>query len=116
MFKLTTLSNEPKQRITVLLKDTTRLVLDFEYIPNQIGWFFGFEYNGNRYDNIRLTTSYNILRAYRKWLTFGIRCDTLDGEEPMDLNDFRSGYAKIYVLTKEELELIESKYYVKERS
>lgn len=113
MYKINSLGNEPKQEITVMLDDNTRIPLFFEYKPNQIGWFFGFEYNNNRYENIRLTTSYNILRAYQSWLPFGLRCDTLDGLEPMDLSDFTSNYASIYVLTSEDINTIESTYYAK---
>ena len=112
MYKID-LGNEPIQEITVMLDDNTRIPLTFEYRPNQIGWFFGFEYNGNKYTNIRLTTSYNILRAYKNWLPFGLRCDTLDGLEPMDLSDFTSAYAKIFVLTQADVNTIESTYYAK---
>ena len=53
------------------------------------------------------------MRAYKNWLPFGIRCDTLDGLEPMDINDFSSSYASIYILTKEDVNTVESNYYVK---
>lgn len=114
MFKLTTLSNEPNQQISITLNDTDRVVLTFEYRPNQLGWFFSFEYNEQLYQNIRLTTAYNILRAYRNWLPFGLRCDTLDNEEPIDLNDFATGYATIYLIPQKELSVIEGAYYAKD--
>jgi hypothetical protein len=46
-------------------------------------------------------------------LTFGIRCDTLDGLEPMDLDDFLTGYATVFILSPEEVNITESTYYVK---
>ena len=113
MHKLNSLGNEPRQQVTAILNDGTRLPLTFEYRANQLGWFFGFEYNGINYQNIRLTTSYNILRGYRNWLTFGIRCDTLDELEPMDLDDFLTGYATVFILSPEEVNITESTYYVK---
>ena len=113
MYKINSLGSEPRQEVTLLLADGTRMPFTIEYRANQLGWFFGFEYNQIKYQNIRLTTSYNILRAYRSWLPFGIRCSTLDGLEPMDLDDFSSGYATIYLLPKEDVEAIESNYYVK---
>lgn len=112
MFKINSLAGEPKQRITMLVGNL-RIKLTFEYKANQLGWFFGFEYNGNSYQNIRLTTSYNILRAYRSWLPFGIACTTSDGLEPMDINDFSSGYAKVYILTKSEIDTVEGMFYAK---
>lgn len=113
MYKLNSLGSEPKQQITLLTDDNTRVVLSFEYKANQLGWYFGFEYDNEVYTNIRLTTSYNILRAYRNWLPFGIMCLTVDNYEPMDLNDFTTGYASVYVLTKEDINNIESNYYAK---
>lgn len=113
MYKINKLGQEPKQQITVLLDDNTRIPLTFEYRANQLGWFFGFEYNGEIYSNIRLTTSYNILRAYRSWLPFGIRCDTIDGLEPIYITDFVTGYASVFLLDKADINTIESNYYVK---
>lgn len=113
MFKFVSLGNEPKQEVTLALDENTRIVFNFEYKENQLGWFFGFQYGDINYQNIRLTTSYNILRAYRNYLPFGLRCDTPDMEEPMDLNDFSNGYASVYLLTKDDVEAVEGNYYAK---
>lgn len=113
MYQLTQLGNDPKQEIEMLLDNGTRVVFTFEYKANQLGWFFGFQYDDASYQNIRLTTSYNILRAYRNWLPFGLRCDTQDMEEPLDLNDFITGYANVYLLTREDVQAIEGNYYGK---
>lgn len=107
------LSNKARQKLTVALENNMFLDLYFEYKPNQLGWFFNFTYNDITYSNIRLTTSFNILRAYRNWLPFGLRCDTADSFEPMGIDDFVENYAKVYILTKSELEAIESLYYAK---
>lgn len=111
MYKFTSLTNEPRQQITKLLADGTRIIFSFEYKSNQLGWFFGFQYGDVNYQNIRLTTSYNILRAYRNWLPFGLRCDTPDFEEPMNIDDFVTEYASVYLLDKEDIEAIEGNYY-----
>lgn len=113
MFEITQLGNESKQEIEMLLDDNTKVTFYFEYKPNQQGWFFGFKYGDINYQNIRLTTSYNILRAYRNYLPFGLRCDTFDDEEPMDLDDFVTEYAKVYLLNRADVQTIEGNYYVK---
>ena len=113
MYKLNSLAGEPKQKITAIIGNS-RIDFIFEYKANQLGWFFDFTINGNSYRNIRLTTSHNILRAYRNWLPFGLACTTLDGFEPMDLDDFVTGYATIYLLDKNDINTIESNYYAKE--
>lgn len=111
MYQLTSLGSESKQQIVMLLDDGSRVTLKFEYKANQLGWFFGIQYNDINYQNIRLTTSYNILRAYRNYLPFGLRCDTVDDEEPMDIGDFLSGYATVYLLDRQDIEAIEGNYY-----
>ena len=113
MYLLTNLANEPKQRLSMVLEDNTRLDLTFEYRENQAGWFFGFTYGEKTYQNIRLTTAYSILRAYRNLLPFGLRCDTVDNGEPIDIDDFVTGYAAVYLLTKEDVQAIEGNYYDK---
>ncbi len=113
MYKLNALAAEPKQQFTIMLDDINRVTFNFEYKVNQLGWFFGFQFEDTNYQNIRLTTSYNILRAYQNWLPFGLRCDTVDGLEPMDINDFVSGYATVYLLTPEDVKYTESNYYAK---
>lgn len=113
MYKFTSLTDSPRQEITMLLDDNSRVVFNFEYKSNQLGWFFGFKYEDINYQNIRLTTSYNILRAYRNYLPFGLRCDTQDLEEPTDITDFKTNYASVYLLTKEDVQAVEGNYYAK---
>lgn len=107
------LSNKPRQQFTTYLESGDMVEFTFEFKPNQLGWFFGFKYNNEEYQNIRLTTSYNVLRAYRNWLPFGLRCDTFDSFEPMNIDDFNTRYALLYILEKEDLDVIESTYYAK---
>lgn len=113
MYKINSLGGEPKQQVTVLLDDNSRVVFNFEYKANQLGWFFGFEYGDINYQNIRLTTAPNILRAYRNWLPFGILCNTEDGLEPMDLDDFSTDYAQVYVLNKNDIDSLENEFFTK---
>lgn len=113
MYLLNNLGNEPKQKLIMMLEDNTRLQMTFEYKENQQGWFFGFVYGDTSYQNIRLTTSYNVLRAYRNWLPFGLRCDTVDEGEPIGIDDFVTGYANVCLLTRDDIQTIEGNYYVK---
>ena len=113
MYKFTSLSADPKQQVTMVLDDQTRVTFNFEYKSNQLGWFFGITCGDINYQNIRLTTAYNCLRAYKSYLPFGLRCDTVDNEEPTDITDFISGYTTLYLLLKEDVEAIEGNYYAK---
>lgn len=114
MYQLNNIGNEPKQKLTFMLEDNTRLEITLEYRANQFGWFIGFTYGETNYQNIRLTTSYNILRAYRNWLPFGLRCDTVDMGEPIGIDDFITGYANVYLLTRDDVQAIEGNYYTRD--
>lgn len=113
MYQLTQIDNSPKQRIKMLLDSGESVVFRFKYKANQQSWFFDFTYGNVNVRNLRLVTSYNMLRNYRSWLPFGFRCDTIDRFEPMDLNDFINGYAVLYLLNRQDIEAIESRYYQK---
>lgn len=113
MYQITQLDNNPKQEITMILEDNSRVTFNFEYKSNQMGWFFGVKYQDYNYQNIRLVTAYNLLRAYRNYLPFGLRVDTQGAEEPTDLNDFINGFSVVFLLTKEDIETVEKNYYAK---
>lgn len=113
MYKLTQLGNEPMQEIEFLLEDNSSIMFHFEYKANQAGWFFSYKYGDIENKNIRITRNYNMLRSYRNYLPFGARCDTKDGYEPIDIDDFASGYAEFYVLTPEDVEATEGNYFAK---
>lgn len=113
MYQFTQLDNNAKQEITMLLDDNSRVTFNFEYKPNQMGWFFGVKYNEINYQNIRLVTAYNLLRAYRNYLPFGLRVDTQGEQEPTDQNDFINNFAVVYLLTQEDVETVERNYYAK---
>lgn len=113
MNQLTQIDNTPKQKIRMILANGKSVVLSFEFRPNEQAWYWGFTYGDVNIRNIRLVTSYNMLRNYRSWLPFGLRCDTIDSFEPMDLNDFTSQYATLYLLNQEDINATETKYYGK---
>lgn len=111
MYELNILGNEPKQSIT-WTNENIEVDLYFEYKDNQLGWYLGVKYGETvDYKNIRLTTSPNLLRAYSAYLPFGIMCLTEDGLEPMTIDDFSNGYAKVYMLTKDDCKQVEANYY-----
>lgn len=113
MNQLTQIDNNPNQKIRMLLEDGSDVIFYFEYRANQQAWFWGFEYGDVKIQNMRLVTAYNLLRSYKSWLPFGLRCDTIDGFEPMDLNDFLSGYATLMLLNADDVNATESTYYGK---
>ena len=56
MQQITTLSDEYKQNFKIELETGEKVTFEFEYRPNQLGWFFGFEYKNFKKSNIRFNT------------------------------------------------------------
>lgn len=111
MYQLTNITNKAKQTITWSNGDLD-VDLYFEYKPNQLGWFIDIKYQDLvNYRNIRVTTHRNLLRSYSAILPFGMMITTSDGLEPMGIDDFTSGYATVYILTRDECKQIEEIYY-----
>jgi hypothetical protein len=50
----------------------------------------------------------NLLRDFRRVLPFGVFVRSLDGVDPILLNDFLSGRVELYVLNLDDMEFVES--------
>lgn len=109
MQTLDNISNDAKQKHTILLaEDNSRIVLDLTYKPTQIGWFVDVTYEtmGIQIFGLRVTTNTNILNQWRNILPFGLLCTCDDEQEPLLLDDFIVGRAKLHILSAEDVQTI----------
>lgn len=109
MQTLDTISNDAKQKHTILLaEDNSRIVLDLTYKPTQLGWFVDVTYEkmGIEIYGLRVTTNTNILDQWRNILPFGLLCTCEDEQEPLLLDDFIVGRAKLHILSAEDVQTI----------
>lgn len=109
MQTLDTISNDGKQKHTILLaSDSSRIVLELTYKPTQLGWFLDVTYDDLNFKvhNLRVTTNTNLLNQWRNKLPFGIICQCQDAQDPMLIEDFLVGRAKLSILSKEEVSAI----------
>ena len=103
------ISNEPMQKHTILLEeDSSRIVLELTYRPNQLGWFLDVTYDNLYFKlyGLRITTNSNILNQWRNKLPFGIICQCKDSQDPMLIEDFLVNRAQLAILSKEEVNQI----------
>lgn len=103
------ISNEPMQKHTILLEeDSSRIVLELTYRPNQLGWFLDVTYDNLDFKvyGLRITTNSNILNQWRNKLPFGIICQCKDSQDPMLIEDFLVNRAQLAILSKEEVNQI----------
>ena len=106
---LDTISNDAKQKHTILLEtDNTPVVIRLIYKPTQIGWFIDVEYETKNFavHGLRVTTNLNILNQWRNIIPFGIACYCEDAQEPLSIEDFLVGRAKLAVLDEDEVQQI----------
>lgn len=111
MQTINNISNDPKQKHTVLLaQDSSRIVLTLTYKPTQLGWFMDLQYEdlGISIYSIRITTNTNILNQWRNILPFGLMCTCSDNQDALLLDDFIVNRAQLHILSKEEVaEIVE---------
>lgn len=104
---LDTISNDAKQKHTILLDtDSSLIVIRLVYKPTQLGWFMDVEYEAKNFAvyGLRITTNINILNQWRNLLPFGIICYCDNVQEPLSIEDFLVRRAYLGILSKEEVE------------
>lgn len=102
------ITDDPKQEMTVTLDNGSKLNINLKYISSQQGWFISLSYGTTLIINDRrLAASPNILRAFRNVVDFGIACLTTDRQEPVFIDDFSNGRAKLYILNSDDVNYVE---------
>lgn len=95
---------------TMILKLENGQLLNFSlwYSYSQNGWFYSFTYGTYSAYNQRVVNSINMLRKIRNIVPFGLACLLTDKYEPIFIDDFKTGRAKLYTLNSEDVEEVEN--------
>lgn len=102
------LSNDANQLVTLVLQDGTTVSMDLQYMPTIQRWAVGFTYGAFEVQGMNLCIHPNLLRGWRNIIPFGIACFTIDGADPLYIDDFSSGRASLYILNQQEVESFET--------
>ena len=97
-----------RQEFTVVTEEGDEISLLLWYAASQQTWFFDVTSGDFVLQGAQLTVSLNILRAYNNILPFGFSVTSTDGEDPFYLDDFISGRIKLFLLSREDVDTIES--------
>lgn len=99
---------DPNQNIIIALNDGTSVNMNLNYFAGQQGWFYSFNYNNGQFivNNRRLVTSPNMLSQFKNIIEFGFAVTTLDGYEPIFIDDFVTGRASFYILESTDVAVI----------
>lgn len=102
MLKIGGITDDPKQKHTILLPDGKKVVINLAFKPQQTGWFVKITYLDFVVYNLRVVTSPNMLHQFKNIIPFGLGCFVDGDQEPLFMNDFLSGRARLYILTQAE--------------
>lgn len=111
MFKISSLTNTYTQKQNISFSEITNVLFTFSYYPTQRSWMYSIEYDDFKIENQRLHISYNALDKYKNIIPFGLMVTSLDGGEPLYLDDFVIPRINLYILTKEEAENVHDNYF-----
>lgn len=105
MFQIQNITDDARQKQTLVLPDGSFIRLSMYFSPMQVGWFISeIEYETFVLNGLRICNSPNLLYQFRNQIPFGLACFSDEDREPGLINDFASGASKLYILTQEEVE------------
>lgn len=108
---ITSITNQPKQRIVLTLDNNESAIMHLYYMPTQTSWYFDLEYKDYVNNGNKVVLSMNAIRHLRRKLPFGIAFVASSYAEPSQLNDFVDGTVFMLQLNEEDVQLIESEVY-----
>lgn len=108
MNQLTILSNDADQLMFVQLDDGSIAQLEFICRPAIQRWSLSVVHPNLVVNNIELAVFPNILRQWRNLIPFGMAVTSIDGVDPIDINDFINGRVQVYVLNADDVLNVES--------
>lgn len=105
---ITQITNKPTQTMQLVL-DTKELVqFNLRFMPTQMSWFCDVIYNDISIYGLKVALFPNLLRHFRNMLPFGIGFAADDHVEPYSIEDFVNNRVRMFLLTKQEVEEVES--------
>lgn len=110
MLEIQQVTNDPKQKRTLILPDGSTVDMQMRYVPMQLGWYLDYLVYGNfTIRGVRITNNVNILHQFMNIIPFGLACFSSQKREPTQLEDFQSGHSKLYILTAEETQFYDGR-------
>lgn len=103
MKQITSITNDPNQILSIVLDDGTKVNMNLNFWPAQLGWYYSLSYGDFIVNNRRMVNSPNMLRQFRTIIPFGLCCTVLDGYEILYQDDFTSGRVSLYALNANDV-------------
>ena len=111
MLEITTLTNDIKQRHTLVLEDNETVDFLLYYSLRQQSWYYDFQYNDFICNGSKVVLTPNALRQFKRILPFGFAFYSDSSVEPFRQDDFSSGRVRFFILNQSDIEEIEETVY-----
>ena len=100
MVIISNVTNDPAQRVDVILADGTIFTLVLYYRLSVQRWMFDVEYPAKSFiaRGMGLCVHPNIMRNWRHVIPFGLAVVSSDDADPFNIDDFLNGRISIYML------------------
>lgn len=104
MYQVQNLTDDSKQKQTLVLPDGTFIQLSIYFCPMQFGWFIReISYGDFVLNGLRICNNPNMLYQWRNLIPFGLACFTENNREPSLQEDFSTEVSKLFILTEAEV-------------
>lgn len=111
MKQITTITNAPKQRHSIVLENNETADFYLEYCGRMESWYFSISYKDTIQNCIKVVLTPNALRHLRRIIPFGIAFISESQVEPFRQDDFSAGRVELYLLNADEVKQIEQEIY-----
>lgn len=111
MQQITSITNSPNQRMTLVLENNETVDFILYYLPRMQSWFYDLTYNELTVNCSRVMLTPNSMRQFKKIIPFGMAFSAEGDVQPFDINDFSSGRVSMYVLNSDEVKQVESEIF-----
>lgn len=104
---LDSLNDAADQLLNFPIGDGTSAKLEFKYLSGIQRWTVDVTHPLLILVGYNLSMGPNILRPWRNLIPFGMAVDSINGLDPMNLEDFNNGICQIYMLSAAEVQVVE---------
>lgn len=101
------ITDYPAQRFQVVGENKEQINIALRYMPSVQSWRMDISYNDFKAYGLVLVNSPNILRQWKNILPFGLNIGSIDGVDPMYLDDFSKGRVSMTLLNSSERDVME---------
>lgn len=109
MFRITSITDEPKQTYKLPIEDSDLDAdMTLTWRDTQNSWFMDVSFDTFSVKQIRVTFSPNLLIQFANRIPFGLMCVSENKQDPLDIQAFLDGTCSLNILSRAEVTELEA--------